>query len=134
MTIARVPAYLWSLPTTLVGLVFLPLALLSGGSARVVTGVLEIHGGIVTFVLRHCTLIAGGAMALTLGHVVLGRDRQCLDRSRSHERVHVRQCEQWGPLFIPAYLLASLFLLLAGRDPYEDNPFERQAYGRDDSQ
>jgi hypothetical protein len=28
----------------------------------------------------------------------------------------------------PAYLLCSLALWLAGRRPYRDNPFEREAY------
>ena len=42
--------------------------------------------------------------------------------------VHVRQCERWGPLFIPAYLVASAVLWCRGRDFYEENPFEREAY------
>lgn len=127
----RALVYLWVLPTTAPGLVFLPLALLSrGGGARVVDGVLELHGGPVALFLRRCTLLRGGASAMTLGHVVLGRDRQLLDLTRAHERVHVRQCERWGPLFIPAYLLASLLVLLRGGRPYEDNPFEREAYQR----
>ena len=43
-----------------------------------------------------------------------------------------RQCERWGPLFIPAYLLASLWILFnpRGRNPYFDNPFEREAYNK----
>jgi len=110
--------------------VFLPFAVLSRrGGARVVDGVLELHGGLVTFFLRHCTLLRGGASAMTLGHVVLGRDAPLLDLTRAHERVHVRQCERWGPLFIPAYLLASAWVKLRGGRPYEDNPFEREAYG-----
>ena len=123
--------YLWALPTTAVGLLFLPLALLSrDGGAHVVDGVLELHGGAVAFFLRRCTLLRGGASAMTLGHVVLGRDPTLLDLTRAHERVHVRQCERWGPLFIPAYLLASALVALRGGRPYEDNPFEREAYGR----
>jgi hypothetical protein len=53
-----------------------------------------------------------------------------LDFCRSHELVHVRQYERWGVLFIPAYLLCSLVLWLTGRDPYRDNPFEREAYAK----
>jgi len=125
----RAVAYAWALPTTAVGLPFLPLALLSrSGGARVVDGVLELHGGAVSFFLRRCTLLRGGASAMTLGHVVLGRDPHLLQVTRNHERVHVRQCERWGPLFIPAYLLASFLVLLRGGRPYEDNPFEREAY------
>ena len=130
--VRRALAYAWALPTTAVGLLFLPPALLSRtGGVRVVDGVLELHGGIVTFFLRRCTLLKGGASAMTLGHVVLGRDRRLLDLTRDHERVHVRQCERWGPLFIPAYLLGSLLVMLRGGRPYEDNPFEREAYGND---
>ena len=66
---------------------------------------------------------------MTLGHVVIARDEHLLEETRAHERVHVRQCERWGPLFIPAYLAASLVLWLVGRRAYEDNPFEREAYG-----
>ena len=128
----RVLAYLWALPNTLVGLLFLPLALATGGRARFINGVLEIGGGAVALFLRHCTLLRGGAAAMTLGHIVIARDQDCLDRSRSHERIHVRQCERWGPLFIPAYLLASLWMLCAGKQPYLDNPFEREAYEKED--
>ena len=121
--------YLWVLPTSLLGLLFLPPVLLTRrGGAQVVGGVLELHGGVVELFLRRCTLLRGGASAMTLGHVVLGRDRALLDLTRAHERVHVRQCERWGPLFIPAYLAASLLVLLRGGRPYEDNPFEREAY------
>ena len=67
-------------------------------------------------------------MALTLGHTILGRTAAALDLAHDHEMVHVRQYERWGPLFVPAYLGASLLLWLRGRDAYHDNPFERQAY------
>jgi hypothetical protein len=48
--------------------------------------------------------------------------------SRAHERVHVRQYERWGPLFLPSYLFLSLYMYLRGCDPYRDNPFEREAF------
>ncbi len=130
MWTSRAIAYLWALPTTVVGLLFTLPALLTGGGLRVVNGVLEVHGGFVSLFLRRCTPLRGGASAMTLGHVVLGRDRQLLDATRKHERVHVRQCERWGPLFLPAYVLAAAVLKLRGRRPYEDNPFEREAFGR----
>jgi hypothetical protein len=62
--------------------------------------------------------------------VVLGTDRATLDAAREHERVHVRQYEQWGPLFLPAYFASSLWQLARGRRCYRDNWFERQAYDR----
>jgi hypothetical protein len=121
--------YVWTLPTTAIGLLFLIPAVVTGGRARIVEGVLEIHGGAVEFFLRRCTLLRGGASAMTLGHVVLGRDAYLLDATRRHERVHVRQCERWGPFFIPAYLIASVIALLQGKRAYMDNAFEREAYG-----
>ena len=124
----RALVYLWTFPTTLLGLWLLPLAIVTGGGACVIDGVLEIHGGLVRWLLRHCTLLPGGARAMTLGHVVLGVNRDALDDTRAHERIHVRQAERWGPLFVPAYLLASIFALLRGRRAYLDNPFEREAF------
>jgi hypothetical protein len=129
----RVWQYLWAGPTTLLGLVFLPFVRLGDGGYQVVDGVLELHGGVVAWFLRNCTLLPGGAAALTLGHVVLGCDRLALARTRAHEHVHVRQAERWGPLFVPAYLLASVRICLFKRDgdAYLDNPFERQARGEE---
>lgn len=121
--------YLWVLPTSAPGLLMTLLALATGGKARVHEGVLEVHGGFVHFFLRRCTPLRGGASAMTLGHVVIGRDEQCLYWTRSHERIHVRQCERWGPFFVPAYLIACLISWTKGKRPYRDNVFEREAYG-----
>jgi hypothetical protein len=60
--------------------------------------------------------------------VVLARTDPDLDATRAHERVHVRQCERWGPLFIPAYLSSSAWAAIRGEDAYRDNGFEREAY------
>jgi len=127
MTLKRLLLYLWSSPTTLLGLAFLHPTLLTGGRAKVVHGVLEIHGGLTTFFLEKCTLLPGGASAMTLGHVVLGRDESSLDRTRAYASVHVSQCETWGPFFHPAYGIASALAFLRGKDPYLDNPFEIEA-------
>ena len=120
--------YAWAFPTTSVGLVATGLALVSGGRARLVQGVLEVHGGFASWALRRLVPLPGGATAMTLGHVVIARDPEAHTNTRAHERIHVRQCERWGPLFIPAYLLASAVLWCRGRDFYEENPFEREAY------
>jgi hypothetical protein len=114
------------------GLILIPFALAGGGTVSLVQGVLEVHGGLVTYLLTYgLPWVRGGAAAMTLGHVVLGRNKYTLDRSRRHERVHVRQFERWGPLFIPLYLGASFVAWLRGRDPYLDNPFEREAFEKD---
>ena len=131
MSLPRLLVYLWALPTTAVGLLFVPAALISGGGMGVVNGVLEVHGGLVAAFLRYCTPLRGGASAMTLGHVVIGRSPQLLEFTRAHERVHVRQVERWGPLFIPAYFFLSLLVFLRGGRAYEDNPFEREAYALD---
>lgn len=124
----RLILYLWVSPTSSVGVLMFILAKLSGGCAAVVEGVLEVHGGIVTWILTHGTFLKGGASAMTLGHVVIGRNAEALAWTRRHERVHVRQCERWGPLFYPAYVGASVWAWLRGGHPYLDNAFEREAY------
>lgn len=123
----RVLAYLWAFPTTALGLLFVPESMFSGG-VRLIDGVLEVDGRLVRWFLTHCTLLRGGASAMTLGHVVLARSRKVHDATRNHERVHVRQCERWGPLFIPVYLTMSGILWFRGLRAYEDNPFEREAF------
>jgi hypothetical protein len=119
--------YVWALPNTLIGLLLVPAALFRRGRVQVVDGVLEAHGPFIAAILRYCVPIPGGAAAITFGHVVLARDSRSLDATRAHERVHVRQCEIWGPLFIPAYLIAGLWALMIGTDAYTGNYFERQA-------
>jgi hypothetical protein len=124
----KILRYVWAWPTSILGLAFLYPTIITGGRVRVVNGVLEIHGGIATWFLEKCTLLPGGASAMTLGHVVLGRDQWALDWTREHERVHVRQCERWGPLFLPAYGISSAVAVLRGKSAYLDNRFEREAY------
>ena len=119
--------YVWAAPTTTLGL----LVVLSGlwrAQARIVEGVLEAHGPVLAWLLAHLTRLPGGAAALTLGHVVIARDRRLLEETRAHERVHVRQCETWGPLFVPAYLTASLWAVWRGRNFCFDNRFEVEAF------
>jgi hypothetical protein len=70
---------------------------------------------------------------MTLGHVVLGRSAAALVETRAHERVHVTQCEVWGPLFLPAYAASSMVAWARGGDAYRDNAFEREAWAIDRS-
>jgi hypothetical protein len=130
MRVPRWIIYLWAFPTTMWGLFLAGIIVLSGGTAQVKEGVLEVCGGATDFCLRRVIglFLRGGASAMTLGHVVLARDFELLLITRAHERIHVRQCERWGPLFIPAYMVASLWAWMTGRRPYKDNFFERQAF------
>ena len=119
-------AYLWAAPASALGLLFALLAL-RGGWIAIRDGVLEVHGPLVQWALTHLTLVRGGVAAITFGHVVLGRDGDALECSRTHERVHVAQYERWGLFFPPAYVAASLWAWFRGRDFYLDNCFEREA-------
>ena len=121
--------YFWASPNTLVGLAWALLARLTTGGWAIHTGVIEAHGGWTAHLLRHLPFVKGGALAITIGHVVIARDQDALDRTRTHERVHVRQFEKWGPVFMPAYVLAGRWQVAKGKGPYRDNPFEVQAYG-----
>lgn len=114
--------YSWAAPTTAVGLVAGMLTLVSGGRVQRRPGILEFHGGFSTWLAWRV-----GFAAMTLGHVVIGRNLDCLDACRDHEMVHVRQVEMWGPLFIPAYLMASVVAWRRNGHYYIDNWFERDA-------
>jgi hypothetical protein len=61
--------------------------------------------------------------AITFGHVVLAVD-ELDDHTFGHELVHVRQYERWGPLYMPAYVLAAVRARLKGGHHYRDNAFE----------
>lgn len=122
---------LWASPWSLLGVSVGMLGLVSGGSWQRRDRILEFYGGWIRTVLQRVP-IAGGASAMTLGHTVIGCSAADLDRVRDHELVHVGQYERWGPLFVPAYLLSSVYLMLRGYDPYLDNPFEKEAYDATD--
>jgi hypothetical protein len=129
MTTRHAAAYLWAGPNTLIGLALAGVMLLFGAQARRVEGVVEASGGLLgdLFVSPH---LGCPFRAVTLGHVILGTDAASLDCARSHEQVHVRQYERWGPAFLPAYLASSAWQLLRGRRCYLDNWFEREARDR----
>ena len=120
----RAFGYVWAAPTTSVGVVAGVLTVCTGGRVQARQGALEFHGGFARWFLERTFV---GASAMTLGHVILGRDTRCLDSCRDHEQVHVRQVERWGALFLPAYLLASAWAWGRGRHYYLDNWFEVDA-------
>ena len=118
----RLVRYAWASPTTLVGLIAGLVTLCSGGRVERRLGALEFHGGLARAVADWV-----GFGAMTLGHVIIGRDPWCLDVCRDHEQAHIRQVERWGFAFIPAYLLASVLAWWQGGHYYFDNWFERDA-------
>lgn len=124
-SILRLSAYVWALPYTLVGI---GIGLLLGGRFQRIEGVIEIHGPLVAKILSRLYV---PAMALTFGHVVFGQTADMLKTTRAHERVHVRQYERWGIIFVPLYLFLSCILYVRGRDAYRENPFEVEAYAAD---
>lgn len=119
---------LWTSPNTLIGLTLGVVGVVSGGQAQIRRGTVEFHGGLLRWILAKTPI---KAVAMTLGHTIIGQDANCLDAARNHEQVHVRQYERWGPFFIPAYLLSSLYLWVLKKDPYRDNPFEVEAYEKE---
>ena len=125
--LGRVVRYLWAAPISFVGIA-IAIAAWPRAQVALVDGVIEVQGPWLGWALRHLVPLRGGAAAITFGHVVLARDQASLDFTRSHERVHVRQYERWGALFVPAYLTAGLWAALRGGHAYFDNPFEREAY------
>lgn len=124
-TCRRCLIYLWVAPSSFVGLLVGGLGLVSRGRVQIQRGVMEFHGGAVTWLLNRLPI---SPRAMTLGHTILGCSVADLDATRDHEHVHVRQYERWGPAFIPAYLLCSFALWIRGRDPYRENPFEIEAF------
>lgn len=125
--VAAVMRYAWAAPNTVLGLLVVAVGSWRA-RVRIVDGVVEAHGPVLAWMLTHLTPLAGGVSALTLGHVVIARDARTLDATRAHERVHVRQYETWGPLFVPAYLAASLMAVGCGRHFYFGNRFELEAF------
>ncbi len=117
-------AYLWVAPITLFGLFCALIAYWLGASVKRRFGVLEVAGNSRTPLLR---AISNQFDAITLGHVILGRNHGTLTRWRSHEHVHVRQYERWGVLFPVLYVFASFKALLCGKRFYWDNVFEVEA-------
>jgi hypothetical protein len=117
----RLLAYLWAAPCSVLGLVLALPMLITGARMRPQQGVIEVawrHGP---------TGARWPFVAITFGHVVLGRSHRELAQLRAHEHAHVRQYERWGALFLLLYPASSLWQWLRGRRPYLDKVFEVEA-------
>ena len=119
----------WASPNTLLGLLIGTTGILFGGKCQIERGCFEFYGGPIQKLLT-LVPIGSGALAMTIGHTILGQTKAGLAVVRDHEHIHVKQYERWGPLFIPAYFLSSAFMWLNNKDPYRDNPFEVEAYDK----
>ena len=106
--------FVWTLPNTLLGLVF---GLLTFQAPRIVGGALAFDRQ-----ARGLTraMQAFDRTAMTVGFVIVS-GVPLEGRLLLHERHHIRQYMVWGPLFIPAYLL------LAVPYGYRRHPMERAA-------
>ena len=124
--LSRCLLYLWPLPNTLIGLLIGAFPFLGSRTITVKRGTIGIYGPAMKRLLLLAP-IPGGAAAITLGHTILAADEFCFENSFEHEWIHVKQYLWWGPFFIPAYLLNSLWHWIVGDRMYLDNDFERQA-------
>ncbi len=119
--------WLWALPCSLLGLLLAVPALLAGARLRRQGHTLEI--GLREQQAQVPRLVRRWPFwAITFGHVILGQSHEVLAALRAHERVHVRQYERLGPLFLLAYPAASMWAWCCGQCPYRGNRFEREAF------
>lgn len=123
----RLVKYIWALPNSILGAILGLVVLFLGGHARFLSGALEFYGGLFEPLIKK-TPAFFRFEAVTLGHVVIGTNEAQLESGRDHEHIHIRQYERWGPFFLPAYVISSLWQIARRRGAYRDNIFEREAY------
>lgn len=115
----------WALPLTLLGVLLALPILARRGQLCVVHApipALLVSGPLADFLLERHPF--GAMCAMAVGHVVIA-DRQGLTpQILTHELAHVRQAAQWGFVFPLAYLAASGWAAIRGRDAYWHNIFE----------
>lgn len=128
----RLAKYIWALPNSILGAILGLAVLCLGGRARFLSGALEFYGGLFERLIKKAPAFFRFE-AVTLGHVVIGINKAHLESGRDHEHVHVRQYERWGPFFLPAYVISSLWQIARRRRSYRDNIFEREAYASEDT-
>lgn len=117
---AKYTSYLWAAPLTLIGLIIC--IYYKPKKFRWNEGALEVLVG---------RLVPNWASGQTIGWMVAFKhDRwtDVLPQEIVHEHVHVKQALRLGLLFIPAYFGSSLIAYLGGKDPYDYNKFEIEAY------
>ncbi|MDP1563010.1 MAG: hypothetical protein Q8M16_16655 [Pirellulaceae bacterium] len=128
LIVLKLVKVVWASPNSLLGVCVGGVGLIVGTRVRFRGGCIEFWGGSIPWIFSRLPVRPG---AMALGHVVLAIDEATLHRAGPHERIHVRQYERWGPLFLPAYGIASWWAWRRGRRAYRDNPFEVEAYEDD---
>ena len=116
---------LWALPLSLLGvLLALPVWLAHGRIYSVSAAVpaLLVHGRLGDRLLARHPF--GPMAAMAIGHIIIVRQHGLTPHILRHELTHVRQAACWGVLFPFAYLAASAWALLQGRQAYWHNHFE----------
>ena len=106
--------FVWSLPDTLLGVLFALLSL-AVPRRRNAVFVAESNRG-----LAYLFLTRRGFGAITFGRVITSAI-PITPRLLVHESHHSRQYEVLGPFFLPVYVW------LHARNGYPDNPLEREA-------
>lgn len=124
--------YLWSLPHTIIGLLLATLVYRSH-SWRWSDGCIECVAGTGK---DGTTRIFGRPWAQTHGCLIVYDTVPHTNTAwlRAHERTHVVQGFVGGPLFVVAYILCFLALLVYHGEyypAYRNNPFEAHAYGNE---
>jgi hypothetical protein len=119
-------AYVWPMPCTILGLLIAAIPFTGTRHVFIYRGTIAIVGPGIGRLLARAP-ITGGAAAITFGHTILAQSREAFLLTFEHELVHVRQYQWWGPFFLPAYGINSLWHWSRGDDAYLDNDFERQA-------
>ena len=126
----KIVGIIWASPYTLIGLLIGSIGLLFGSRVQVKGRAIEFYdGGVKWFI--HQIPYGQYKFAFTLGHVILGQTEASVEMTRNHEAVYIAQYERLGPLLIPVYYLASVYVWLVGKRFYRDNPFEREAIDED---
>jgi hypothetical protein len=116
-----------ALPGDLIGRAVLRLARVSITRSVAVDGVGRVDLAEEPRLGRWLDAIPRTPTAMTFGRVVLARE-PLSDALVAHEAEHVRQWAALGPLYLPAYLAASVEAALRGGDRYRANRFEAAAF------
>ncbi|MEN3296862.1 MAG: hypothetical protein V7642_6115 [Burkholderiales bacterium] len=115
----------WALPLTLLGILLaLPVVALRGHIQliRGPTAAILVRGPFADRILSRHPF--GAMTAMALGHIIIAEHQGLSSRVLLHELAHVRQATRWGIFFPFAYLAASAWAAIRGRDAYWHNKFE----------